>query len=461
MKNPSPRTILVSVLAASLAFASFALSPPARAVCQEGCDLINFNTFLGDDALLNNINGGENTAIGFNALLHNQDGFYNTALGYRALLSNTSGFQNTALGDDALFSNTTGGYNTAVGDDALAFNTSGLYNTALGVFALANNTAGGNNTAIGSAALVGNTTGFNNTAIGDDALGSNTSGLYNTAIGFSALIDNSIGNSNTATGVYALQNNDSGNNNTACGYQALLNNTTGSFNVAIGNGAGANLTTGINNIDIGNNGVAGDSKTIRIGKPGTQKNAYIAGISGVTVPTGIPVIIDAVGHLGTTTSSARYKDDIKPMDAASEAIFSLEPVTFHYKKEIDANRIAQFGLVAEQVEKVDSQLVAKDETGKPYSVRYDAVNAMLLNEFLKEHRRVEEQAATIADVKATVAKQDQTIVQQREEFRTTIEQQQKEITALTAALKAQAAQIQKVSNQGATQAPAPRVVAND
>jgi len=206
-------------------------------------------------------------------------------------------------------------------------------------------------------------------------------------------------NSNTATGVYALQNNDSGNNNTACGYQALLNNTTGSFNVAIGNGAGGNLTTGINNIDIGNTGVAGESKTIRIGKPGTHQNAYIAGVNGVTVAGGIGVIVDSNGHLGTTTSSARYKENIQPMDKASEAILSLQPVIFRYKKELDPAGIPQFGLVAEQVEKVNPDLVARDEQGKPYTVRYEAVNAMLLNEFLKEHRKVEEQGREIAELK--------------------------------------------------------------
>src|SRR5262249_40143270 len=157
------------------------------------------------------------------------------------------------------------------------------------------------------------------------------------------------------------------------------NNTTGSFNMALGDNAGFDLTTGSNNIDIGNAGVAGESKTIRIGKQGTQRSAFIAGISGATVPTGVAVIVDTTGHLGTTTSSARLKDAIKPKDKASEAILALKPVTFRYKHELDPDGIPQFGLVAEEVEKVNPNLVARDDQGKPYSVRYEAVNAMLLN----------------------------------------------------------------------------------
>src|SRR5204863_6922557 len=145
----------------------------------------------------------------------------------------------------------------------------------------------------------------------------------------------------------------------------------------------------------GNNGVAGESKTIRIGKSGKQTNTFIAGISGATVPTGVAVIVDASGHLGTTTSSARFKDAIKPMDKASEAILALKPVTFRYGHELDPDGIPQFGLVAEEVEKVNPDLVARDDKGKPYTVRYEAVNAMLLNEFLKERRKNEQQEAKI------------------------------------------------------------------
>jgi hypothetical protein len=115
----------------------------------------------------------------------------------------------------------------------------------------------------------------------------------------------------------------------------------------------------------------------------------------VTVPNGVGVIIDSDGHLGTMTSSARFKDNIRPMKDASDAILSLRPVTFRYKKEIDSSGIPQFGLVAEEVAKVDPDLVIRDDAGKPCTVRYEAVNAMLLNEFLKEHRKVEEQDAAI------------------------------------------------------------------
>ena len=163
----------------------------------------------------------------------------------------------------------------------------------------------------------------------------------------------------------------------------------------MGSNAGANLTTGSNNIDIGNRGAAGDEGKIRIGIQGTHTGTFIAGIHNV-VATGSPVVVNSNGRLGVTTSSARFKDDIKPMDKASEAILALKPVTFHYKKDVDPDGIPQFGLVAEQVETVNPDLVARDEQGKVYSVRYDQVNAMLLNEFLKEHRKNEEQEATIA-----------------------------------------------------------------
>jgi trimeric autotransporter adhesin len=209
--------------------------------------------------------------------------------------------------------------------------------------------------------------------------------------------------------------------NTADGNSALLNNTTGSFNIAVGNGAGGNLTTGINNIDIGNNGVADESRTIRIGKPTKQMNTFIAGISGVAVAGGVGVIIDNNGHMGTVVSSARYKDAIKSMDKVSEAILALKPVTFHYKHEVDPGGIPQFGLVAEDVEEVNPDLVARDEEGKPYTVRYEAVNAMLLNEFLKEHRKVE---------------------QERKDFEAAIARQQKQIDALTAGLQKVSAQVE-------------------
>src|SRR5438067_856318 len=281
------------------------------------------------------------------------------------------------------------GQNTAEGDNALLNLTSGFANTAIGFEALLSNTSGGGNTANGVDALFSNTTGSLNTANGGEALFSNTTGTQNTANGVNALQNNTRGNNNTANGVDALFSNTTGNKNTTDGDAALENNTTGSNNIALGFLAGANLTTGDNNVDIGNQGVAGEAKTIRIGTVGTHKNTFIAGISGVTVPGGIGVVIDGDGHLGTTPSSARFKKEIKPMDKASEAILALKPVTFRYKHEFDPDAIPQFGLVAEQVAKVNPDLVARDAEGKVYTVRYEAVNAMLLNEFLKEHCTVQ------------------------------------------------------------------------
>src|SRR5256714_13979844 len=332
--NRSPLR-LASILTA-LALACFALLPQARAVCQEGCDLGNGSTFLGEDALLNN-----------------------------------TGFDNTAIGKDALFSNTNGSFNTASGEGALLNNT-GFANTATGAFALEANTTGGDNTATGDATLISNTTGADNTAIG----------------------------------AQALHNNTTGSNNTASGFQALFNNTIGNNNIALGFLAGFNLTTGSNNIYVGNAGSSsGEANKIRIGTTGTQKATFVAGISGVTVPAGVGVIVGTDGKLGTVVSSERFKDEIKPMDKTSEAILALKTVTFRYKKDLDPDGILQFGLVAEQVEKVNPDLVARDEQGKPFTVRYEAVNAMLLNEFLKEHRKIAELEATVAELKSALREQ--------------------------------------------------------
>ena len=249
-----------------------------------------------------------------------------------------------------------------------------------------------------------------NTGVGYHALFNNIGGSFNTAHGTQALENNTGGSQNTAVGVIALLGNTTGSNNTAIGFDALTNDPTGSNNIALGVAAGLNMFTGSNNILIGNVGGAHDDNVIRIGTKGTHRNTIIAGISGATVPTGVPVIVDNNGHLGTTTSSARYKDNIKPMDKASEAILSLKPVTFRYKPDLDPDGIPQFGLVAEQVEKVNPDLVARDEQGKPYTVRYEAVNAMLLNEFLKARRQIDSQqkqiealTAGLQEIKAQVA----------------------------------------------------------
>ena len=257
----------------------------------------------------------------------------------------------------------------------------------------------------------------------------------NTANGTQALQSNTTGNENTAEGFSALLANTTGDHNTGVGSNALSDSTTGEFNTALGAGAGANQTTGSGNVYIGSNmfGVAGESDA-----------CYIRSIVGKTSVSGMPVLINLDNKLGTTTSSKRFKDDIKPMDKASEALLELKPVAFRYKKEIDPAGTRQFGLVAKEVEKVNPDLVVHDKEGKPYSVRYDQVNAMLLNEFLKEHGRLEEQQATIADLKSTVA-------QQQTNFQSKLAEQQKQIEALASGL-------QKVTTQVEMGKPAPKLV---
>jgi uncharacterized coiled-coil protein SlyX len=281
-----------------------------------------------------------------------------------------------------------------------------------------------------------------NTFLGDDALINNTTGPGNTAIGALVLFDNTTGNDNTALGLAALSFNRTGNDNTAIGSNALIL-SRGSSNIALGSSAGLNITTGDNNIDIGNMGSRNESNTIRIGQAGTQTATFIVGIRDTPLANGaaVAVGITADGQLGVRTSSARFKEAVKPMDKASEAIFSLQPVTFRYKK--DPAAVPQFGLVAEEVAKVNPDLVARDKEGKPFTVRYDEINAMLLNEFLKAHGKVQEQEATIAQLKSAVAKQEANAAQQ-----------QKQIEALTAGL-------QKVSAQLELSKAAPETVSNN
>ncbi len=385
--NPSIQfknaTILPLLIALTLG--CFALSPQARADCQEGC-IRDFNTVLGEDALSSLTTGGYNTAMGHSALYSNTWGFWNTASGWQALYSNTSGGSNNAFGFNALYSNTTGFNNTANGGNALYNNTTGYQNTATGVRALSDNT-----------------TGFNNTADGLDALEQNTTGSYNTAIGIGSLFSNSDGSNNTAIGANALPH------------------SKGDNNIALGRYAGRALITGSYNIDIGNVAVGNDSGTIRIGTTGTQTATFIAGISGTAV-AGDTVVVDGNGQLGTVASAARFKKEIKPMDKTSEAILALKPVSFQYKS--DSKGTPQFGLIAEEVVKVNPHLVVRDRKGEIYSVRYEAVNAMLLNEFLKEHRTVQELKSAAAKHEAIIARQ------------------QKQIEALTAGLQKVSAQVE-------------------
>lgn len=402
LKHSLNRALCWFALLIPVAFACFALSPPVRATCQEGC-LTDANTVLGEAALSGNTGGLGDTATGYWELLSNTTGSFNTANGAHALQSNTTGFDNTANGNSALIVNTTGFENTATGFSAL-WNNTGSDNTATGASALYFNTSGLNNTATGSYALFVNITGSDNTATGASALWNNTIGSNNTATGFNALLSNQGGSGNTGDGYSALTRNSTGNNNAAYGINALLNNTTGNNNIAIGSNAGANLTTGSNNIDIFNRGVGAEAKTIRIGTQGSQTATFIAGISGASVPGGVGVIVDSSGHLGTVVSSQRFKEAIKPMDNASEAILALQPVTFRYKHDLDPEGVPQFGLVAEDVQKVNPDLVARDDQGNPYTVRYDAVNAMLLNEFIKARRQINSQQKQIEALTAGLQK---------------------------------------------------------
>ena len=298
------------------------------------------------------------------------------------------GTHNTFLGLNAGNFTMTGDNNTGVGHNALFSNTTGVNNTAIGHNALVTNDTGSHNAAIGTGALLSNTTGDNNTASGSGALGANTTGTQNTATGSGALITNTGGIQNTATGSGALLSNVSGNDNAAIGYTALFN-TTGSANIGIGAGAGANLTTGSNNICIGNFGVAAESATIRIGTVGTQTKTFVAGVNGVmTGGTGTPVLIDASGQLGTISSSARFKDEIQDMGESTEGLLRLRPVTFRYKAQPEGR--TQFGLIAEEVEKVMPELVVCSSSGEVETVLYHEMPAMLLNELQKQQRQIEE-----------------------------------------------------------------------
>ena len=261
-------------------------------------------------------------------------------------------------------------------------------------------------------------------AVGFEALFSNIDGYANTANGSGTLVNNTSGAGNTATGKEALVGNNIGSSNTANGDGALFNNTTGSNNTALGYGAGLHATTGDGNVYIGQGmvGVAGESNA-----------CYIKSIFGQTSADGVPVFINSNNKLGTMTSSKRFKEDITPMDKASETLFSLKPVRFRYKKEIDPAGRSQFGLVAEEVERVNQNLVVRDKEGRPYSVRYDQVNAMLLNEFLKEHKAFLEENRKVQKLEAA-------------------------LDAVNQRLKEQEAKIERVSAQIETSRAAPRVV---
>ncbi len=435
-----------------IGLASLALSSVASGQCTVGCDVSRNNTYQGAGALPGD-SGSSNSAFGALTLNHNTTGTFNTAIGADALISNTSGSSNNGLGTFSLYNNTTGSNNTGVGNAALSNNTTGSDNTAVGFDALdgtsyntaltgSNNTAEGYlamtrvsgtasyNTGIGSQAME-NTTSDGNTGVGFQALYANTTGYHNTATGSYSLLSNTTGSYNTADGSGALIANTRGLDNTAIGNYALGANTTGSNNIALGYDAGDLLTTGGNNIDIGNVGVANESNTIRIGTNNTQFATFVAGVSGIVVAGGQTVVVNSSGQLGVTGSSARFKEAIQPMDDKSESILSLRPVSFRYKKALDPKGAPQFGLIAEDVAKIDPDLVVTDNDGKPFSVRYQEVNAMLLNEFLKEHRRVTEQDEVSKQCAVTIDQHSATI----NELHQILAHEQSQIDELTRGLQ--------------------------
>lgn len=311
---------------------------------------------------------------------------------------------NTVLGIGAAAATTSGADNTAIGTQALTSNTSGSSNTAFGRTALFSTTTGSFNTASGRSALLSNNTGKGNTASGSSALVSNTTGNDNTASGLNVLFSNTVGSFNVATGGSALTANTTGNSNTAIGNAALESNSTGNVNIAIGAGAGSNLTVGNTNIMIGNPGVAGESGIIRIGS--AQTKAFMAGIRGNTTGAtdAITVVIDSNGELGTVSSSRSAKDDIADMNDASAMLSQLRPVTFRYKahgsgRSVDA-RPLQYGLIAEEVNEVAPELVARNAQGEIETVFYQHLTPMLLNEFQKQQARINALERELANIRA-------------------------------------------------------------
>ena len=450
----------ILLIPAAIVLLCFGLSPTAKALLPPPSPDGGYpggNTAEGFNALhdVNTALGINNTAVGANALTNDTTGQYNVAVGSGALQSNTTGFQNMAIGAEAL-ANSNGNFNMAIGFRALFMNT-GNRNSAIGAAALRNNTTASDNTAIGSTAMRENTTGENNTATGAAALFNNIDGSFNVAIGDDA--GSNIngagvagdGSANVTVGQGAAPGSGlgitSGHNNTCVGFDVGLGITSGNNNTILGSAAGTDIHTKNSNIYIGAgvnpSGAVTESGFIRIADSnpqvgGTTSQVFFGGIVGSTVgAANAPVIINPNGQLGTAVSSRRFKKDIDPMGKTSEAIFSLRPVTFHYKG--DETNLSCFGLIAEEVAKVNPDLILLDKEGRPQTVRYEQINAMLLNEFLKEHRTVQEQKAIVA-----LLKQD---------FESKLALQQKQIEALTAGL-------QKVSAQFEASKPAPQVVNN-
>ena len=429
----------------TIALCWFALSPPLKAVdCPSTCTAAGGNTGLGVNALTS-VNPGaggiNNTAVGTNALTADTGGFYNVAVGSGALANNISGNFNMAIGAEALNQNNAN-FNLAIGFRVAFQNTIGNHLTGVGAAAMRDNTTAGFNTAIGADALRENTSTELNVAVGDSALtsfnGTAATDGANTALGSIALVALTSGQENVAVGRRALENSTSGSNNTSLGWRSGDGVLTGDGNTCIGSSTCTNTSSADNVVCIGQNS-AGENFSNRAYIPNVgqfTQNFVVGNVEFVTVRL-------SDGKLGHTVSSRRYKDDIKPMGDASELIYKLKPVSFRYKKtpEYQGDNL-DYGLIAEDVAEIDPKLAIRDGKGQIESLRYLAIYNMMLNEFLKEHKKVEEQQTSIADLKSTVASQ------------------QKEMQVLTAQLKEQASQIQKVSAQLEASKPAPKVVAN-
>lgn len=378
------------------------------------------NVFVGVGAGANNLagQGNFNMFSGYEAGYANTSGRANTFSGAVAGQSNTTGQQNTFFGTSAGYNNTTGGFNTFTGAQAGASNTTGGNNTFTGDSAGHNNTTGSGNTFTGLLAGSVNSTGHNNTFTGLAAGYYNSTGDDNTITGVEAGGSNTTGSENTFEGTGSGGSNTTGTNNTFIGTIAGQYNTTASYNTFIGFQAGDYNTTGSNNIYIGSTGPSSgtESNTIRIGggaiSIGPQTATYIVGIYGVNAG-GIPVTINANGQLGAPTSSLRFKEQVHDMGDSTAGLMKLRPVTFVYKPEYaDGEPTLQYGLIAEEVAKIYPELVAYDNDGQPYAVRYQYLNTMLLNEAQKQYRRAEVQQQKIEQLEERLSRLEEVLQRQ-------------------------------------------------
>ena len=432
--------------------ACLAILPTAQAVNPppDGC-YPNFTTAEGCNALVGLTTGAGNTGVGWFALSAAGASNFNTGIGGGALILNT-GDSNTAVGAAAGLLNTSGELNVAVGTDAMVFNDTGDDNTAVGGFALENNVAGFTNVAVGTFAGRENTSSFN-TALGGFALRDNVGGTRNTAVGAGALEIMTGGDDNTAIGELAGANYTGTESNNIC-IGSGTEGTAGESNaIRIGNGSTsggitlANASALANAITIGGSMSTGGINILTLLGFGSisignnlqtttgASTCFIGGIFNQTPVAGSHAVVVGPNNQLTdaTLSSRRFKKDIASIDKLSEGILALRPVTFHWKN--DNTNEPEFGLVAEEVADVNLDWITRNPQGEVSGVRYETIPILLLNEFLKEHKKVEQQQANIAELRATVG-------------------------VLTAQLKEQAAQIQKVSAQLEVNKPAPQVVAN-